>query len=1353
MKKLLTAFVLCTMAAAIDAEARISTIENYWRDEDPYNMMVSLAERCEKNPSLSECGGLRKNNRGRRGSVTCEDEGYLSAVPDENQECTTIRRNKRTCYTNCRCKSSFQYTCNGNGQTPGPVQCGGRFESCGCNSQYSTCQTPKVGDPDDKCTTLVKVGSGASSQTLYSMCNCPAQYSKTCNGAGEQGNGQTCDNKYTSCSCQSGYRYPKSNEEGVGTPCTADGGYKYNNFNTVTPRNDEVANDCSNASGMYGNLFDGKTYSEKGFYLYSNAVGNKDIVLYTFQAFYSIVNDDHEFFGRTKWYIPAVGEALAINTVDPKKLVKASDFLSQVANEAKTHTAPGNSEFSSIAKVPSELRFESDVSDFLKTTYDKVASKLGMPVIFKGPIATSSEINNVNYYAVNGVQIVSANKGEYAKSPVRVFPVTRVPVGALHGDIKIGSVVGADMAAETFGGGLVPADKIVGIIYYIAGDQALIVSAYPQYYNDKYSVQPTKIGKGSDVTYKWARNDINIFPADVRDPWTCGINAAQNYVDQGGGQGGGNGMDCDNDFDYFEGPLFDGRENTDNILQQAEEYDGTYMATQARGAKDFQGNYGVNFKWHLPAIGELMQLFGCDMEKVANDLQQNPDKADVADHGELGPLVGEYCVENRTEVFDRVDIAIAEADKYIRVVKLDDVIAPTSTSSESLCGGDENPEPCILAMDPKGAGYISRDAKMVVRPVALLEGDYKEAKVGDFVNTKGDYSSNIADFKKDVVGVIFWVHPDGKAVRIVSLINLSVKSEDGDGVTYFAYYDDSKDPTPIYWGKMIDYKQVVDRPFSCKVHYEGLGNNGLGYGLGNSCNNFKELNGPLFDGEGNNKRIINAFPDVETLAHKIRGYGANGVYAGMALGEGKWYLPAWGEVLEMLGTDWGCVLDHADELNNALANLDEGEFGVVNECISHESPAIKASNILHGRYSDFFLPLDNKPVTSTELSDGEGYIQGHYNFASKAQDYDVIYPATIVRPTDKFAKDIFKNIIEGIGRKPEVGDIMMYDGAYTNADDYSGDPNKIAGIIYWVSPDGYTVRVVNPLKSDWSNWGPDGLAGTGVQVAECGQNGGSNSGNYSSGCNLDYYRYTKEDCNSLRSVSGEVCEDDQGINHYTQCVCNTGTPSTNGQLVGCLAAPDEVLGKVNTQKMADNGSPAGLYANSYHPSAVDVNDSLFGAGHWFIDAMNESAFHFYPSRNMGNGSPWNTLVESKCVNSVQNNLYRWTSCEHSYDYASQTWCYNKDNLSMCGKNSNAPVVRPVTFVKCQSYQSDNGVDPTGKILYADMTYGIVEGYKKNAPVIGYITSYSNGVVSIISFDTGNTYWGLAGTRLGNSCGN
>ena len=207
----------------------------------------------------------------------------------------------------------------------------------------------------------------------------------------------------------------------------------------------------------------------------------------------------------------------------------------------------------------------------------------------------------------------------------------------------------------------------------------------------------------------------------------------------------------------------------------------------------------------------------------------------------------------------------------------------------------------------------------------------------------------------------------------------------------------------------------------------------------------------LYEGQNNTQAIVN-----QLGADAKAAYATTQFYVGNKNGEfgqGKWYLPSIGELMELYGTDYnsmtegigvsGAIGENIDDINTTLAKL--ATDGIAEE--------------MDGQYwssSEYFSAY------SWILSTSDGY--RNYNRKDGLEGIQIrsfMHYENCFNPIDT--------------NKPGIGDIMYLDGSWGNLDNYdSSKANRVAGVICGVGDDG-SVTVVSLKDLRFTSSGDAGV--------------------------------------------------------------------------------------------------------------------------------------------------------------------------------------------------------------------------------------------------------------------------------------
>ena len=216
----------------------------------------------------------------------------------------------------------------------------------------------------------------------------------------------------------------------------------------------------------------------------------------------------------------------------------------------------------------------------------------------------------------------------------------------------------------------------------------------------------------------------------------------------------------------------------------------------------------------------------------------------------------------------------------------------------------------------------------------------------------------------------------------------------------------------------------------------------------------------FFNGKENTKAIVDQL-GKEALA----AYAATQFYVGDKngdFGQGTWYLPAIGEMMEMYGTDFSKVT--GGKWGSGVTNLNAGYQ--VNKTLL---------KIYGGHSHDLFI---NSGVRTSSESNNSRMVFGLALPNGNRDNSSDKYAGTTLLIPFHLMKDFFKTLPDAPDKTPQFGDIVYTDKSYSSPNQF--DKNKIpAGIIVHISEDCRDIKIVSlghlHFNSDDSidNFNPD----------------------------------------------------------------------------------------------------------------------------------------------------------------------------------------------------------------------------------------------------------------------------------------
>ncbi len=1305
MKKLLLAAIIAVLAVA-NANARIYRTERYWAESDPFNMMPNTS----RQRLVSGCAEL----------------GYLNAIP-AGKSCTTIQQGSLTCYKDCKCPTSHNKTCSGVGEKGVGSKCDGLYASCTCAGNFKYCSGTEDGS-GEVCT--------ADGGYKYSECTCSNVYKEKCDGVGVVGVDAACGGLYKSCKCDSAYKYCPSGTEGDGNACTYDGGQKFKYCNTVavaepeendngsgtavcTWSNDGSSESVNDFGMMKGLLFDGWFYTDEiaqqdraSNAAASNAV--KYAIAYSPYENKELLAEDDERFGVGKWYLPSQGEMLQMYGMNWDHLAEAlqktePDIVQGVAQGdyawvGNFSTGTNYKKLQATLNQFKELGMEEfDDLDGSKYKY-WTSSVKGKDDVFVVKMADGMEPNEL-------LNLVGRKGSGYSVRPVT--EISRHGLDEQFKKAKIGQVVtknlqilNPEQAME-----VKDEDPIMGMIYWVQsnGNRVKIVAMHNARYGGDVSWE-------GEEGFEWGEDYA--YENMPTNAWTCGGVSGEEPEEP---------EEC-NDYEKYTGPLFDGKANTDAILNAWGCDVGDPNASPAKAACIVHSFYpeqrGIakddpewgQGQWYLPSVGELMNLYGADWNKVVGNM------AEIEQHWKDGEDFDNYydaLIGINYEGFDQVN------ETYQQMYGLE-------FASKYWTSNEVNEEIQTTFKTDRGDASIqfrNKEEPHNVLPIIKLTADKLESETGDgprpgYVVHKdlrfGDFDGNL----DDEVGIIFFVSADGQNVWIMHRPLGLMGGDNGDFDPENPYGDYENNLSGSAFSPVGDVPEVRNNPWTCSgdltVCTEG--------------NDYSKFTGPLFDGQKNTEKLANVggsskasiiaqifYPHGEGIATQVEEDDE-------LFGRGKWYLPSIGELMMLKNMDWNMFAQAVNNLSEEQRNdvqtlLDLSETYGNNEIIENNIiPAINDSD-MEGALGDgvYLFKGDYNIISSSEGgNDKDVYIMLTNEAADAHVGYDVksvmnfyVFPALQLQTSD----------LEDMGYEPEVGHFVGASRKYYDSGNV--DLDDVIGIIYWVSEDKKTLRVISPRAISSSEENP-----------------------YTA--HLESYPLFTDE-----GVSDVIAKSVDYIYGEKACTVIEGGENTQP---GCQASSVSSEGYANTQaikKQLGERSIAAMACDKFYVPGLYSGDANFGQTKWHLPSIGEwmdvygynaAAVTEAEGDSGATGDNYSIIMNTLSVligkecdaekflfsdGRGSGGLKYWSSSEAAPDNA---WVFDPDG----GERQMQPKyyntyggygVRPFAFLakrftpKCLS---TNVVSPkVGDVMYADLSYGSAEDYDGSKTAVGVVTWVSD----------------------------
>ncbi len=1240
--------------------------------------------------------------------VSCKDIYGENAVETKPAgfECDSHQLGSKICYYNCNCPSEWK-SCVGNGLVGIGDVCiknnGDQvYASCTCDFQvYKQCAEPALG-LGETCTN--------DGTVYYSSCKCPDEYDKTCASNSQIGDGEACTDdkgtKYKSCRCNGNYKICEG-DEGRGEPCTLDGVNKYESclYGEVSDICHTVTNatpyDKSPEYILHANAFRGIENTKA----IINSQGEAATAAYAAVHYRpnKYIPIDHEYFGSGKWYLPAVGEMLYLSGTDFSKMTGIDDNT-QITDE--TYNKVNNALLTLLNKGGREnfhpfLHPEKrSTTNYTYSAYDHWTSSYGWntkPYFWAAPTFFNQRTSGVyqnRYSAGWRGYTAGTNKStrNYWSWYHHVRPVLMLQSCFSNYDIHVGDVVFTDMSvgsADSFnvndGGNRYP----VGVIYWISDDKNLvrIISVKPvSFVGDGYQwiydpsnpdgdcgdIQNCVSRRVSVVNEKHQRyfyDDVHI-AAINKDNWGCtSINPNSSSCRHPARPRttmtctpmihsvAPNDAQLEPEYANYSN-AFKGREYTDAIIKQH----GT-KAQAAKLAVDYIGPASSSHlffgkgKWYLPSAGEMLYLSGVDFSNMSSitassgitginydyveESLKQVSTSDNGGYGTTGSLSKYIGMDTKCSTIEQTTPRLWTSSE----VNANEAYYWDSADKKIKIANKQNPEediyvrPVIMLRDPIFVGETPQIGSLV--SLALESVNFPISYTGNpLVSPWRTYNAYSGDYP---VGVVYYISPDKRIVRIISCREASA--------------------SPVKWlssGTPVDIQAIPNNawdnipegtPLEMSVLFDGRGNT-------RKLIEFAHRQGiPVFDDEISEDEIFGTLVDAYY-------FYAPGVTANDSnFGQGKWYIPAIGELMDLVGWDWNKLSDYVSSntlyeitsSNNVAAGYTGTKLNLVNNALQTladkgvtASPVNDVQSSNPGGEGDFYIITGSEGLVT--LMGGSLTVEdtGSYDY----QKHQYINEAETIARNTKHSPNRLSAILENRFRdkavKPAIGDVMYADLSYGSAADYDGSKTPV-GIVYWVSEDGGSARIINlsgivckfndTENSDiWITDFEHPYSGT------CRKTGYEMIPQYDNSISLagSITYNNEEEIFDLREqinipTDGEISDLGDGNyfytwNHWSKAVAdgNLGTSSVSNDV--CLLDSENIEnepedeedddggdqepltygplhnGKAYTRAIVDQlgeDAQAAYAATRFYAPRVAANDENFGQGKWYLPAIGE----------------------------------------------------------------------------------------------------------------------------------------------------
>ena len=516
-------------------------------------------------------------------------------------------------------------------------------------------------------------------------------------------------------------------------------------------------------------------------------------------------------------------------------------------------------------------------------------------------------------------------------------------------------------------------------------------------------------------------------------------------------------------------------------------------------------------------------------------------------------------------------------------------------------------------------------------------------------------------------------------------------------------------------------------------------------GISENCHHISDI----FNGRSNTQKMIDGWGDVALAAQ-----AANKFYVGSSndayFGAGKWYLPAIGELMDLYGWDWNTAYNMITTGNGQY----EGEPDGTGTTLTAVNNALNSLGSTKAAKITFGADRNTTHYFSSSLSSWSRVSANSIQYYSEALGQGEVISKVSTTNGKIRVSTFLENVFTNNATKPQVGNIMYSDLTYGGV-----NSNKTAvGVVYWVSSDGNSARVINLKDLKFSNASqaegfnpstpytgsiayyrvvPNNSVGLIDNMLYLNQKISSSYGWKTGVGLLDRIGTCK--CNSSWVICpnddgvGEACSED-GRKKFASC---NSTTSQQCSGIGVLHN-----GYDNTQAIVNqlgNKALAAYATTQFYAPGVSANDSNFGQGKWYLPAIGEAIdmqgmnwdamISLYTNADgMCNVDLSSNNLDTSNATTIKNSLTAAggsavsslvTSSESNKDHVLKTERYGIQGSY--SKTGTSFYVRPTTLLE-GAFADETTKPQIGDIMYSDLTYGSEYDNTKTAVGVVYWVS-------------------------------
>ena len=487
----------------------------------------------------------------------------------------------------------------------------------------------------------------------------------------------------------------------------------------------------------------------------------------------------------------------------------------------------------------------------------------------------------------------------------------------------------------------------------------------------------------------------------------------------------------------------------------------------------------------------------------------------------------------------------------------------------------------------------------------------------------------------------------------------------------------------------------------------------------------------LYSGENNTKAAVATFGTKAYVP-----YAASQFYVGDKdgdFGQGKWYIPAMGEWMDIFGTDYSKITAAFQNSGYVGNNLK-----LINSTLAALSDYGLSASTLSGIY-----------WSSSEFLQGNWAAEWTFNCTWGSRNADYVGSYTFNVRAALFLKGLYRAGSSLV--PPKVGDVVYLDKTYGAVEDYDGS-KTVVGVVASVSSNGRDATILN-LKDltftavgSSNNFNPENPYGESKKGS-----------NYSTGYVPDIEDYSQASflaaiqdmcgcsCGAYQCQGGncaeynEDCSCKRCLSFYT--LLDNGVCDANCA-VQCQDALLLYDGKGITKQILET-LPNGIGAQAANEFYVGDKNGDFGQGKWYVPSIGEwidirgiSKCLVTLNQKMGTYGGYNFKPIQDALTSLADQGGEASPFEGMYYsslsvYDGANWYIDPTTggMDIIGNTSNNPQkIRVALLLQNISKESIN--PQIGDVMYTDKSYGKADNYDGSKIPAGIIFAVSEDASSV-----------------------